>query len=728
MQRYRFYGFLLFIFLYGLTSCAGGSSLPPKITLPTAVATAGPPIPFQDPNIHAEVEARSRPVKNTQDLLQCLAAGQKVYGLTLQNTNVRSAPQANACRVGRIPRGSLVQISGSTGISNSAKVSSTLIITPTAVAPSAAASDNAEHIGYVEDIQPIFLRSCNTCHSAVVKNKGLQVTDYTTLMQGSLTGPVIIPGNADASLLWQKVRTGQMPLVGKLSDLEKAVIRDWIDLGAPETRATKPQPQTRTVTTGKPALWLQVDEQNINPVSDLCPTKVDPTQKLVSSELVLPISCGIAPRQPELLALYKQYSIPLPTPPPPPAANVAQTKALTTTPTASNSDKAPAAPAAAPATSGGAYAVGASSAQAGIQAAALNLAPPSGSDPWLTPRGGFCIEQQLPKHDLGVTALAFAPNGSLYMAEDAPLGEKTDQIQLYDAFHPSRSIAVYTPGNDSSYTQLLKESTRITGLTYSNGALYISRAGEVGRIVDGGKYEKLASGFAVNSQLFHANDGIAIVNNWLYMSDGGVHDGYSDGPVVGISEQAAQAYVSGGNPTAARLMRAPLDALLGQRSINVFQTAARGLRNPYGLTADPAGRLWFTDNGATNVPDSVSAGDEVNLFNPSAVAPGTPDDATPYYGFPLALNGNPPDWYTKPIVALPNSAAPTGITWAYGTIFYAQYGGNPGLYRLGRAGDGQIISERILQFWPLLAVTTAPDGAIWIGTGTGALYRLTPGC
>ena len=175
-------------------------------------------------------------------------------------------------------------------------------------------------------------------------------------------------------------------------------------------------------------------------------------------------------------------------------------------------------------------------------------------------------------------------------------------------------------------------------------------------------------------------------------------------------------------------MRAPLDALLSQRSINVFQTAARGLRNPYGLTADPAGRLWFTDNGATNVPDSVSAGDEVNLFNPSAVAPGTPDDATPYYGFPLALNGNPPDWYTKPIVALPNSAAPTGITWAYGTIFYAQYGGNPGLYRLGRAGDGQIISERILQFWPLLAVTTAPDGAIWIGTGTGALYRLTPGC
>ena len=134
-----------------------------------------------------------------------------------------------------------------------------------------------------------------------------------------------------------------------------------------------------------------------------------------------------------------------------------------------------------------------------------------------------------------------------------------------------------------------------------------------------------------------------------------MHDGYSDGPVVGISEPGAQNYASGGNRFAARLVRAPLDALLSQRSIEVFQTAARGVRNPYGLTTDPAGRLWFTDNGASNVPDAISAGDEVNLFNPGAVPPGAADDATPYYGFPLALSGNPPDRCTKPMVGLPNS-------------------------------------------------------------------------
>lgn len=97
------------------------------------------------------------------------------------------------------------------------------------------------------------------------------------------------------------------------------------------------------------------------------------------------------------------------------------------------------------------------------------------------------------------------------------------------------------------------------------------------------------------------------------------------------------------------------------------------MRNPYGITADPAGRIWFTDNGATNVPDNISAGDEVNMFDPATA---TGNDATaPYYGFPLALNGSPARLVRgsggRPC---PNTAASTGITWAYGTIFYAQYG------------------------------------------------------
>ena len=90
-------------------------------------------------------------------------------------------------------------------------------------------------------------------------------------------------------------------------------------------------------------------------------------------------------------------------------------------------------------------------------------------------------------------------------------------------------------------------------------------------------------------------------------------------------------------------------------------------------------------------------------LDPGAIGGG--EGATPYFGFPLALSGAPPDWYTGPVAALVNSAAPTGITWAYDTIYFGVYGRYPGLYRLGRNADGAVIPERILHGWPVLAVT-----------------------
>jgi hypothetical protein len=578
-------------------------------------------------------------------------------------------------------------------------------------------------VGYIEDVQPIFDRTCNSCHSAVVKNAGLQVTEYAPLLNGSTQGEVIAPGDPENSMLWQQLSAGKMPLVGRLSATELALIRDWIEAGAPERRMLVSRPTTTppVIRTSLAQIWLEVDGNEIDAVSDVCEA-TDEFARVVSSDLIYPLSCGIAPRLPELQAALNTLSIPMP------SVAIAGAPSATggfdaSTATAPSDMEAGAA--SAPAAAAGRAL---SAAQSGIQAAALNLSAASDADGWLQPRGGFCVDQRLPQNERGITALAFAPDGRLFIAFDSSLTDDPDPLILYDAHHPSRSIAIFDPATNMRPMEILSESTRITGMTYHNGALFLNRAGEVGWIPDGGKYQPLAGGFAVNSQLFHANNGIAIVDGWLYVSAGGVIDGYSDGPIVGISEAGAQNVVSGGNRFAARLVRAPLDALISQRSIEVFQTAARGLRNPYGLTVDGAGRLWFTDNGATNVPENVSAGDEVNVFDPRLTPPGTTEDATPYYGFPLALTSAPPDWYTAPVVDLPNTAAPTGITWAYGTLFFGVYGRDPGLYRLGRAADGQVIAERILLAWPLLATATAPDGALWIGTGAGGLFRLTPGC
>jgi len=362
----------------------------------------------------------------------------------------------------------------------------------------------------------------------------------------------------------------------------------------------------------------------------------------------------------------------------------------------------------------------------GIQARAFGLPAPAETDAYLIPSGGFCIERRLPDNKRGITAIDFAPDGRMFLAFDSDLAHEVDPLILYDAYHPSRSVGVYDWVNDMDLVEIMRESTRVTGLDYYGGALYLSRSGEIGRIPDGDRYELLAGGFAVASQLFHANNGIVIDNGWVYVSAGGIVDGWVEGPIVGVGEDGAQNIVSGGNGYAARIVRAPLDVLLTQRSISAFSTAARGVRNPYGITADPAGRIWFTDNGATNVPDHISAGDEVDLLDPSTIGAG--EGATPYYGFPLALSGPSPDWYTDSVVDLVNSAAPTGITWAYDTIFFGQYGRDPGVFRLGRDSDGRVVAERIVMAWPVLALATAPDGALWVGMGDGALYRMTPGC
>lgn len=723
-----------------LSSCGGVSY--------TSVDGDGPVPPYGsssllgEPKLTQPIVEPAKPI-TIADAQRCLADDRKVYALALQNTNVRTTTDVNSCRIGRIAKGTLVQVTDvyTTETVNAIAPAAQATPPPQAVQePASATGDSMTDgpaIGYVEDIQPIFVSVCNTCHSALIKNKDLQVTAYAPLMRGSISGTVVIPGDAASSVLWQNltgVRMPKMPMIGELSAQQVQLVKDWIDSGAPERRPVPVQPATVPAPVADPApalaqrverLWLSVDGAGVAPVSDTCETVTDNPLRVVSADLLLPVSCDRAPQTAALDALRVSLALPISV-----ASNAGatRTQAVTSTRAVSGAVASAAEPAAeviaaAPARPN-VNAINA--AQAGIQAKAFGLAAPSDGDGWFAPRGGFCLEQRLADNTRAITAISFAPDGRIFLALDANMTRDIDPLIMYDAYHPSRSVVVYDGVSQSTVTELLSESPRITGLDWDNGALYITRAGEVGRIPDGGAYEKLADGFAVNSQLFHANNGIVVSNGWVYVSAGGIIDGYSDGPLVGIGEAGAQQIVSGGNPYAARIVRAPLDALLGQRSIAAFSTAARGVRNPYGITADPGGRIWFTDNGATNVADGVSAGDEVNVLNPAAAGGG--EEGSPYYGFPLALTPPTPEWYSAPVTALPNTSAPTGITWAYGTIYYGQYGRDPGLYRLGSDSNGKVVAERVMLAWPVLAVTTAPDGALWVGTGGGGLYRMTPGC
>ena len=85
---------------------------------------------------------------------------------------------------------------------------------------------------YDATIGPLFKSKCGSCHGED-GIQGLNLTTYQTAMQGSINGPVIIPGDANGSPLVQK-QSGSTPHFGQLTPEELQLVIDWIDAGAPE--------------------------------------------------------------------------------------------------------------------------------------------------------------------------------------------------------------------------------------------------------------------------------------------------------------------------------------------------------------------------------------------------------------------------------------------------------------------------------------------------------------
>ncbi len=80
---------------------------------------------------------------------------------------------------------------------------------------------------YTTGIGAIFTDRCGSCHGAL---GGLSVETYDDLMKGGTTGPVIIAGDADASLVITKLADGKHPGNFEPAELEKII--EWINAGA----------------------------------------------------------------------------------------------------------------------------------------------------------------------------------------------------------------------------------------------------------------------------------------------------------------------------------------------------------------------------------------------------------------------------------------------------------------------------------------------------------------
>jgi hypothetical protein len=87
-------------------------------------------------------------------------------------------------------------------------------------------------VAWADGIGALFQSKCILCHGSPSGFGGLNLTSYAGITAGGASGPVVVPGDPEASLLVVKQAEGNHP--GQLSGEELALVRKWIEDGAPE--------------------------------------------------------------------------------------------------------------------------------------------------------------------------------------------------------------------------------------------------------------------------------------------------------------------------------------------------------------------------------------------------------------------------------------------------------------------------------------------------------------
>jgi mono/diheme cytochrome c family protein len=100
-----------------------------------------------------------------------------------------------------------------------------------------AAAPGARAVEFFESrVRPILVENCFACHGPKKQKNGLRLDSKASVLKGGDTGPVVVPGNSDASLLVRAVRYGgdtKMPPNGKLPAEAIDTLTEWVKMGAP---------------------------------------------------------------------------------------------------------------------------------------------------------------------------------------------------------------------------------------------------------------------------------------------------------------------------------------------------------------------------------------------------------------------------------------------------------------------------------------------------------------
>ena len=101
----------------------------------------------------------------------------------------------------------------------------------------------AEQVRFFESaVRPVLVEHCDKCHGPAKQWNGLRLDSREAILRGGDSGPAIVPGQPDKSLLIRAVRQIddelKMPAESKLTERQIADLVKWVEMGAPFPVAT----------------------------------------------------------------------------------------------------------------------------------------------------------------------------------------------------------------------------------------------------------------------------------------------------------------------------------------------------------------------------------------------------------------------------------------------------------------------------------------------------------
>src|SRR5262249_20084056 len=88
---------------------------------------------------------------------------------------------------------------------------------------------------FEQSVRPLLAENCYSCHGDQKQKGGLRLDSLEAILKGGDSGPAIVPGKPEESLLIAAINFEgpEMPPTGKLAPENVAALTRWVALGAP---------------------------------------------------------------------------------------------------------------------------------------------------------------------------------------------------------------------------------------------------------------------------------------------------------------------------------------------------------------------------------------------------------------------------------------------------------------------------------------------------------------